>query len=890
MLKDYKDTLLMPKTDFEMKAGLVGKEPDFRRFWSDNKIYEKSLELNKGNERMFLHDGPPYANGSLHVGHALNKILKDIIVRNKAMNGFYTPFVYGWDTHGLPIENKMLAEMKMTKDDLDQFSLRKEAAKYANKQVDVQAVQFESMSLFANMNNRYITLDKEFEVGQLKLFKKMLLSGLAYKGLKPVYWSPSSQSALAEAEVEYEDHISPQVIVSFKVIEGNSNIKAEDNLLIMTTTPWTLIANSGVAVGENFDYDIVEANGKRYVIASELTSNVMSLAKFEEFQIINTIKGKDIEGVKYQRPIKRDETGPVILGHHVTTDAGTGLVHMAPLFGEDDYIVGKKTGLDMIMHVDDKGNLNSEAGKYEGLFYADANKDIGMFLDEQGELLSLKFLKHSYPHDWRTHKPVIYRGVPQWFVSIKNKKQEILDALSSVTSTPEWGISRISQMIENRDEWTISRQRTWGVPIIAFYDKDGNAVIEEQILDYVIELVAQHGSDIWWEKEADELLPDSYRGKGFTKEMDIMDVWFDSGSSSITPQTRGEMLENLEGAKEIYLEGSDQYRGWFNSSLINSVIYRGESPYKKLISHGFVLDGKQQKMSKSKGNVIDPLEIINKNGADILRLWAANSEYTSDVSISQDIIKQTIDIYRKIRNTIKFMLGNLFDFDSTKKVELNGVHNLIDERLNNLKHNVAKAYDEYKFQNVVKSINLFLTETSGFYFESHKDALYVEKSDSYERRAVQTNIYNILDFIIWSIAPILPTTSEEAYRHFDKLEKRESIFLEVRKYDESLKTTEEEKWAEFFNFKDEAYKILEEAKKEKMINRTNQAFLTVKTNSKFIKSLDLAQLLMVGKVEFGNEFKVKTFESEKCQRCWNHFEIGKLNNDSICNRCEGVIS
>ena len=716
MSKEWKDTLLMPQTKFEMKAGLTSKEPEYRKFWDENNIYEKALELNEGNERMFLHDGPPYANGSLHVGHALNKIIKDIIVRNQSMNGKYTPFVYGWDTHGLPIENKMLSEFKMTKDDMDKVSLRKEAAKYAKKQVDIQASQFAKMSLFPNLENRYLTLDKEFEVGQLELLKKMLMSKVAYKGLKPVYWSPSSQSALAEAEVEYENHVSPQVIVAFKVAKGNKVISVDDNLLIMTTTPWTFIANSGVAVGNNFDYDVIESNNKKYVVASELTNNVMELVKIKDFKITKTVKGSELIGIEYLRPIRRDKTGPVISGHHVTTDAGTGLVHMAPLFGEDDYIIGKKAGLEMIMHVDGKGNFNSEAGKYEGMFYADANKEIGIFLESQGELLSLKFLKHSYPHDWRTHKPVIYRGTPQWFVSIKDKKQEILDALSKVTSTPEWGVERISNMIRNRDEWTISRQRTWGVPIIVFYDENNKIILEEKIFDYVIKLVSEHGSDIWWEKSTDELLPKEYRGRKWTREMDIMDVWFDSGSSHITPQTRGKRFENLNGTKEIYFEGSDQYRGWFNSSLINSVIYRGDSPYKKLISHGFVLDGKQQKMSKSKGNVIDPLSIINKNGADVLRLWAANSEYTSDVSISNEIIKQNIEIYRRIRNTTRFMLGNLFDFDESMKMELSGIHKLIEEKIENFKYEVSNSYSEYKFQNVVKTLNQFLFELSGFYF------------------------------------------------------------------------------------------------------------------------------------------------------------------------------
>ncbi len=888
MGKEWKDTLLMPKTNFEMKANLVKKEIEFREFWNKKEIYEKSLEKNKNSKKFQLHDGPPYANGSLHVGHALNKILKDIIIRNKAMLGYQVPFTFGWDTHGLPIENKMLENLGMKKDDLDRVELRKKAEKYAFSQIEIQAKQFESMQLFANTKNRYVTLDKKFETNQLKLFSKMILDGKIYKGLKPVYWSPSSQSALADAEVEYADHMSPQVIVSFNVTKGNQHINSGDNLLIMTTTPWTLIANSGVAVGKKFDYDIVQVNSKNYVVASLLLEEVAKLSKWEDFKVLKTIKGIDILGVEYQRPIKRDLTGPVILANHVTTDAGTGLVHMAPLFGEDDYVAGKQNKLDMIMHVDDKGNLNSEAGEYEGKFYADSNKDVGLFLDKKGELLSLKFIKHSYPHDWRTHKPVIYRGTPQWFVSIDDLKEKILTELKSVKSNPEWGVQRIMKMIDNRSEWTISRQRTWGVPIIVFYDKEQNPVIKKELFDYVVDIVSKEGTNVWWEREADELLPESHRNKGYTKEMDIMDVWFDSGSSHLTPQTEGDDF-GMKSQYDIYFEGSDQYRGWFNSSLINSIAQNGKSPFKKLLSHGFVLDGKQQKMSKSKGNVVNPLDVINKNGAEILRLWVANSEYTSDIAISEEILKQNIEIYRRIRNSIKFMLGNLFDFGESDKVELTGVHSLVAEKINNLKNNVHKYYGEYRFINVVKEINHFLIEMSGFYFELSKDSLYVESPDSNERRSVQTNIYNIVDFVLKAISAILPTTAEEAYQNFNKPSKMESIFLETFKNNGNNNKEELLKWKEFFDFKDEIYRLIENAKKERLIKRNNEVLLTIDTKSDFIKSLNLSKLLMVAKVEHGSENKVSSFESVKCQRCWNHFYKEEINDELICSRCEIVV-
>ena len=891
MSKNWKDTLLMPKTNFEMKANLVTKEPLFRNFWKKNDIYKKSLENNQNNQAFRLHDGPPYANGSLHLGHAFNKILKDIVIRNKILNGFYCPFVFGWDTHGLPIENKMLEELKMTKDDLNPLELRKYATKYALKQIEIQASQFEKMQLFANLENRYVTLDKEFEVEQLKLFKKLIMDKIIFKGLKPIYWSPSSQSALAEAEIEYKDYVSPQIIVAFKVKNGNNKIKKGDNLLIMTTTPWTLIANSGVAVGKKFQYDIVINKGKRYVIATKLVSNVAKLCKWSNYEIFETINGSQIVGVDYIRPIFKDKIGPVVIGKHVTIETGTGLVHLAPLFGEDDYIIAKNEDLELIMHVDKKGNFNEEAKNYKGKFYIDANKDIGIFLEKKGELLSLKFLKHSYPFDWRTHKPVIYRGTPQWFVSIKEIKKNILNSLKKIKTFPWWGAERLSKMIETRNEWTISRQRTWGVPIIIFYDQNGKPVIEEEIFDYVIELVSKYGTNIWWERKTDQLLPKKFRNKNFTREMDIMDVWFDSGISHLIPQTRGENINMKDDQYDLYLEGSDQYRGWFNTSLITAIAYLNRAPFKSFVSHGFVLDGKQQKMSKSKGNIIDPLEIIEKNGVGILRLWTANSEFTSDVSISNEILNQNVEIYRRIRNSIKFMLGNLFDFDESKKVEkLKGFHLWVNEKIQNFKKEINDSYKNYKFINIVKNINNLLIELSSFYFEYNKDNLYVENANSTERRMVQTNIFNLLDFLLKAIAPILPTTAEEAYKEFNKKNKKESIFLEKILDKGHNSKLIQNKWKDFFDLKNKIYKLLEDAKKNQLIKRSNEAFLTLKVDSDFIKSLDLKKLLMVGKINFGDENKVEKFDSKKCERCWNHFEKNILNKENICARCEKVIS
>lgn len=880
-MKDYKDTLNMPQTDFEMKAGLTSKESVYRKKWLNQKIYKEALKKNKGKQKFVLHDGPPYANGDLHIGHALNKVLKDIILRYKTMNGFYAPFVAGWDTHGLPIENKMLETMDKKAEDFDPLQLRKEAEKYALTQVEKQAEQFKSLNLLSDLEDRYVTLDKSFEANQLRLFKKMALDGLIFKGLKPVYWSPSSQSALAEAEVEYADHTSPSIFVALNVVKGNDVVDVNDKLVIWTTTPWTLIANSGVAVGDSFEYSKVEANGEKYIIATQLLDKVAELAKWEDFKVLNSFKGNSIVGAEYTRPVKTNKTAPVVSGHHVTLESGSGLVHIAPLFGEDDFIIGKKNKLDMIMHVEGDGSLNKEAGEYEGIFYADVNKNVGMKLDEEKKLLSLKFMKHSYPHDWRTNKPIIYRGVPQWFVSISKIKGKILSELKKVNSFPEWGTSRLAKMIEGREDWTISRQRTWGVPIPIFYNGE-TPIINEEIFDHVIKLVEKNGTNIWWEKTADELLPTKFQNKNFTKEMDIMDVWFDSGSSSIAIKPEGE-----EAPFDLYLEGSDQYRGWFNSSLINSVAYRGISPFKTLLSHGFVLDGKGNKMSKSKGNVISPLEIIEKNGADILRLWVANSEFTSDVTISNEIIKQNIDIYRNFRTKLRFMHGNLFDFTEKDKVSLTGFHKYIDVKHETLKNDIKEAYDNFEFSKLIKELNKFIIDLSSGYFEFGKDVLYCEKSDSKERRMFQTNISNILNTYVLALAPIMPTTCEELYLLMNPNAKSVHLadFFTVKKVDTKIF----EEWKPFFELVDIVNKHIEEATKAGEIKRRNEAMVTIKTDNEFLKKQNLQQLLNVAKVELGNGFKVESFESSKCQRCWNHTSVKDIVDD-ICPRCKKVLA
>lgn len=883
--KDYKNTLLMPQTEFSMKADLVKKQDEYIKNWEQNKIYQKVLEKNKGNKPFVLHDGPPYANGNIHVGHALNKILKDIVVRFRSMQGYFSPYVAGWDTHGLPIEHKMLSENKKQAKDFSVTELRKACHDYALSQVNHQISQFKKLALLTDFKDIYLTLDKNVEMWQLKLFQKMVNDKLIYRDLKPVYWSPSSQSALAEAEVEYAEHISPSITVAFEVNNGNKYVAKGNYVLIWTTTPWTLIANAAAAISEKFDYVLVEVNKKRYVLAKELLENVAKDCKWEQYKILKTLKGKDLINLTYISPINKNIC-PMVFGHHVTLDTGTGIVHIAPLFGEDDFIIGNKFNLNKIMHINDDGTINEKGLSYKDMFYEDANPKIGKYLEENGLLLSFKRLKHQYPHDWRTHLPIMYRATPQWFVSLAPIKDKLQKAIKTIKTYNEWSEKRLSLMLENRESWCISRQRKWGVPIIIFYDKNKKPVFNNEIFDYVIDLVAKHGSDIWYEKPANELLPKKFRGLGFSKENDIMDVWFDSGSTSISIKPSG-----LEAPFDLYLEGSDQYRGWFNSSLINSVAWRNKSPFKALVSHGFVLDGKGNKMSKSKGNVVDPLDVINKYGADILRMWVANSEYTSDVSIDDKIIQQNIEIYRKIRNTIKFMLGGLNDY-TYQEIKLDSVHELMYERILKLENTLLKFYEEYKFLNIIKEINNFIIDFSGYYISITKDILYLESKNSNERLQVQFIFYKLTELLIKALAPILPITCEEIYSYFPAKNKVESIhLLNFLKHNE-IKTTLEEKWAEFFALKDEIYRLIEQKIQSQEIKRQNEAEIFVNSKSSFIKSLDLVKLLMVVKVNFANINKVQKLEnSYKCLRCWNHFEAKDFDkNLEICMRCKKVIN
>ena len=876
---ELKETLIMPKTDFGMKAGLGQKEPEWQKLWKDLDVYNKRLELNKDKKMFYLHDGPPYANGNIHVGHALNKILKDIIVRHKNMNGFNAPFICGWDTHGLPIE-QMVTKSGIDRKTTPALKFREECEKYARTQIEMQITQFERLGLMTDFNKKYVTLEPWYEEKQLEIFYDMLHKGFVFKGLKPVYWSWSSESALAEAEIEYADKRSPSIYVAFKITEGTHK---DCELVIWTTTPWTMPANRAIAVGEKIVYAIVEANSRKFIVAKSLSDSFIEACGFEGAKVTKEVVGSDLLDNKYFHPLT-NATNPVLIGHHANEEGGTGLVHIAPGHGEDDYIIGQKHDLETACVVDEKGMMNELAGEYVGMFYEDANKDIGMKLEELGNLLKLQFIKHSYPHDWRTKKPIIFRATPQWFVTIKDLKDKILNEVNNkINWTPDWGSSRMNNMMENRGDWCISRQRLWGVPIPLFYNEKGEVLMDKDQDKHILNLVKEHGTNIWYEKECDDLLIDKYKGKGFTKENDIMDVWFDSGTSY---NAVGSYF-GLGTDVDLYLEGSDQYRGWYNSSLITSVATMGKSVYKGILSHGFVLDGKGKKMSKSVGNVIDPLKVCNKTGADILRLWVAQSQFTADVRVSDEIIQKSGELYRKIRNTFKFGLGNIVDLKQKDLVtDIKAEANIyMMNRLNNLIAEIEVSFNEYNFNELLTKLMHFITnDLSSFYFDFTKDVLYCNDVNDEYRKEIVSVIYYIIDAMARILAPIIPHTCEEVYSMLDIDNKAESIHL--LDYPKQIKLNKSwDKAADFFTLKEKAYKLIEDARNEKKVGKSLEVHLTVPTEYNFFTNELLEEYLIVSKVSFGSDFKVEQAEGKKCERCW------KVHNDDtdLCTRCNKVV-
>lgn len=908
--KDFKDTLLMPKTDFPMRGNLGVNELPIQAKWEELNIYEKAVKKNEGKEPFYLHDGPPYANGNIHLGHALNKILKDFIVRYKTMSGFYAPYQPGWDTHGLPIEQALTKNKKVNRKEMSIADFRTLCEKYALEQIAQQKIGFKRLGILGDWKDPYITLTHDFEAEQIRCFGKMAARGLIFKGLKPVYWSPSSETALAEAEVEYKDVSATSIYVAFPVVDGKDVLSNDCELVIWTTTPWTIPANLAVCAGADFEYVVVKVGERFFVVALDLLESAAKAIGWENYEIVQKLNGSQLEGVKYLHKLF-DRVSPVILGDHVTLDSGTGLVHTAPGHGEDDFNVGKKYGLEVLCPVDSRGFMTEEAGEFAGMFYEVANEEVIKRLDEECMLLNKYTFMHSYPHDWRTGKPIIFRATPQWFASIDKFKDDILEAIKTVNWYPGWGEVRLANMIKDRQDWCISRQRVWGVPIPVFYAEDGTAILDQDVINHVADLYEEYGSNVWFEKDAKDLLPEGYTHVGspngkFTKEMDIMDVWFDSGTSH-----HGALLKKYGTCiADVYLEGSDQYRGWFNSSLITSVALEGKAPYKTIISHGFTLDGQGRKMSKSLGNTVDPIQVCKESGADILRLWVSSVAYQSDMPMSKELLKQISESYRKIRNTLRFLLANVFDFDpvvnKVEYVNLGEVDKYILCRLNEVVKGVHNAYSVYEFDNVYRLILNFLTnDLSAFYLDFTKDILYIHDANSNERRSIQTVFFECLKAITTMLTPILPHTMEEVYSYMPG-EKLESIYLcDMVKpvyYDGSEAIIA--KFNKFMTLRDDVLKALEAARNEKIIGKSLNAHLFICPNDEMAKELadfhlNLGQVFIVSKCEVvsnledGVEYptakiKVTACEGVTCARCWQI--VDNVDNDCLCERCQKIVN
>ena len=882
----------------------------------ENHLYEQRQKLNEGKPTFILHDGPPFANGNIHMGHAMNKISKDIIVRYKSMSGYRAPFVPGWDTHGLPIEQQ-LAKQGINRKTMDLPEYRELCRQYAMNEINKQRNDFKRLGISADWDHPYITLQPAYEAEEIRLFGKMAQRGLIYKGKKPVYWSWSSESTLAEAEVEYHDVKSPSMYVAFKVVDGKGLLDNDTSFIIWTTTPWTIPANEGIAVNPRFDYVQVLADGHKYVVAAKMLDKVKDALGWDSVEVLQTLKGTQLENMTAQHPLY-DRTSLVILANHVTLDAGTGLVHTAPGHGEDDYNAGVKYHLPVLSVVDAKGYMTKDAPGFEGVFYDDANKMVSEALKKNGSLLKLSFFTHSYPHDWRTKKPVIFRATTQWFASIDKIRQEILDEIANISFMPEWGKTRLANMIKDRGDWVISRQRAWGVPLPIFYAENGDAIITPETIEHVAELFAKYGSSVWFKRNAKELLPEGFTYSGspngkFTKEKDILDVWFDSGSSH---QAVLKQRPCLSFPADLYLEGSDQFRGWFNASLITSTAINDAAPYRAIVSQGFTLDGKGRKMSKSLGNTIAPDKVIKQMGAEIIRLWVTTVDTSADVRVSMESFKQTSETYRKIRNTMRFMLANTADYDpNTNRVaydELTSVDKYMEARLNQVLATSLAAYEKYDFVTVQKTVVSFLVnDLSAFYLDFAKDVIYIDAKDDHQRRAMQTVMYDTLVTLTKLLTPIMPHTTEEIWSYLHEPES----YVQLAEMPEVTNHEDDDTllaiWGNFMDLRDKVLKALEVARDQKIIGKSMEAAVTIYA-SEPVKDLlteldaNIMQLLIVSDLHIADlkdapsdamqfddvAIKVVHAPGEVCPRCrMLKTDIGTDKRfPQLCARCAAIVA
>ncbi len=921
---DYRSTVLLPKTDFPMKADLAIREPERLRKWEEKRYYDQLMRrgAEEGRPLFILHDGPPYANGNIHIGHTLNKVLKDVIVRSKSMDGFHSPYVPGWDTHGLPIEINVVKEKgEARQSDEEILAIREACRAYALRYVDVQREEFKRLGVWGDWENPYLTLEPEYEARQVEVFGEMAKKGYIYKGLKPVYWCAHCETALAEAEIEYDNRRSPSIYVRFPVRDGRGVVSDGAYLLIWTTTPWTLPANLAVAVHPGYTYVEVEVDGARYVVAEGLLFGVQAALDWEPPKIVRRVTGRELEGVIARHPfIERDS--PVILGEHVTLEQGTGLVHTAPGHGLEDYEVGQRYGLPILAPVDSKGRMTEEAGKYAGLTLDEANKAIVADMQADGSLLRLEFIEHSYPHCWRCKNPVAFRATQQWFASVEGFREAALKAIDTVTWVPAWGVDRIRNMVAERSDWCISRQRAWGVPIPIFYCAAcGEALVDDASIQAVAGLFRKEGSDAWYRRRADEILPPGTRckacgGERFEKERDIMDVWFDSGSSH---RAVLEARPGLRWPADMYLEGSDQHRGWFQSSLLTAVATKGEAPYRTVLTHGFIVDGDGYKMSKSVGNTVAPDEVIQKYGADVLRLWAASADYRGDVRFSEGILQQVADVYRRIRNTCRFLLGNLHDFDPARDAlpleRLEELDRWALDRTARLVERCVKAYREYAFHVVCHQVHNFCAvDMGGFYLDVIKDRLYCDTADSHRRRSAQTALAHIVVALAKVIAPILVFTADEVWEHIpEALKEAESVHL-TQWGDATAAWRDDDlhqRWERMLAARRVVAKGLERARNEKVIASSSDARVVLagpEAEALFEAfGEELADLFIVSEVELarsglpaelpiveeeeGIAAAVGRAPGEKCERCWRRAPGVGAHEDhpTLCHRCASVV-
>ncbi len=923
MAQDYNSTLNLPATDFPMRGNLPKREPEILKKWEDSRLYYKMIEKNQGKPSYILHDGPPYANGEIHLGTALNKTLKDFIVKYKNMSGFCAPYVPGWDTHGLPIELKAMKSIGVENGAIPPVELRKHCRDFAMNHVKNQMKQFKRLGTLGDYDDPYLTLKHEYEARQVEVFGKMAKDGYMYKGLKPVYWCPDCNTALAEAEIEYSNDPCHSIYVKFNVTDDKGLFTAmgldlsKVFFVIWTTTTWTIPGNLAICLGPDYDYTLVQVGNEYYVMVNELVKTTMESAGISEYKTIGLFRGSELEHIKTKHPLY-DRLSPVIVGDHVTLESGTGCVHTAPGYGVEDFEVCKNyDDIGILVCVDAKGRQTAEAGEFEGMDTDTANKAIAKKLEEVGALLAIQKIVHQYPHCWRCNSPIIYRATEQWFCSVNGFKDEAVKAIESVKWIPAWGEDRIKGMVRDRSDWCISRQRTWGVPIPIVYCKDcGKPIVTDETIKAISDMFKAEGADAWWIKEPAEFIPSTVKcecGCGeFTKEYDIMDVWFDSGVSHTAVM---EQHKGLSWPADLYLEGADQYRGWFQSSLLTSVVYKGSAPYKAVCTHGWVVDGEGKTMHKSLGNGIAPNEITDVYGADILRLWVASSDYHSDIRISQPILKQLSEAYKKIRNTARFILGNLGngkgfnpDTDCVSDDKLTELDKWALMRLDSLIDKVNEGYNTFDFHIAFHAIHNFcVTDMSNFYLDIIKDRLYCEKEDSEVRRAAQTAMYRILSAVARLAAPIISFTAEEiwTYMPHTSTDDKESIFLNQMPEKSGIEFSDEfvSKWEFIYSTRETVNKVLEEKRNEKLIGKSLEANIIIHCGESLYEKYnalteELKDILIVSGVSAskdGNdevpEIEVIKAEGEKCERCWSYSNTVGSDSEhpTLCARCAAVV-